>query len=177
MRGPFSSWFDAEHRALGKLIRKSLPDEGGVDIEAFDAFRRKLVQHIAVQERVFFPALISRMGHEPLYRGALTKDHGGLVSACVPTPGREWVQELWNLLEVHHTVERADDGFARHCDHHLGHEAKELFEKADALPPIELPPFETGPGLRRRIAELLVAAGLPTPAVRQHSHEHHDAVH
>ncbi|MFZ5441963.1 MAG: hemerythrin domain-containing protein [Myxococcota bacterium] len=173
MRGPFSSWFDAEHRALGKLIRKSLPEEGGVDIEAFDAFRRKLVQHIAAQEKVFFPALISHMGHEPLYRGALSKDHGGLVSACVVTPSREWVEELWRLLEVHHTVERGDDGFARQCDHYLSHEATELLARAEALPVIPMPPFETGPGLRKRIAELLVATGLPTPAVRQHTHEHH----
>lgn len=160
MGGPFTAWFEAEHVALGAQLRSCVSPGGAVDLVRFDAFRQRLLQRIAVEEKVLFPALIARLHGVPLYRRAVTKDHGGLVSLCAPHPSREWIEGLWEQLTAHHRVEMTEGGFCAQCDEALGTEAPALFARARALPVVVLP--ATGPGhtVRQRITELLVATGL-----------------
>ena len=40
-----------------------------------EAFRRRLLRRVAIEEQIFLPALVAKLGHAPLYRGALTHDH------------------------------------------------------------------------------------------------------
>ncbi len=160
MAGLFTAYFESEHQVLGQLLKKCRPPSGDVDVVAFDVFRRRLLQRIAAEERVLFPALVAKLGRRPLYRSALAKDHAGLVAICAPTPHREWVDGLWEQLDFHHAIEMADAGFCAQCDEFLGEEGDAVLAEAAALPQIDVPPFEEDQGVRRRIAELLVATGI-----------------
>lgn len=154
MAGPFTAYFEAEHEELGRLLRRSLPRTGEVDLTYFDAFRRRLLQRIAVEERVLFPALEAR-GARLLYRPGLARDHRGLVAICAPTPHREWVDGLWEQLEFHHAVEMGAEGFCVQCDEFLSPDAAVVLARAATLPTVIVAPFEEGHRVRDRIAELL----------------------
>jgi|APLak6261679142_1056127.scaffolds.fasta_scaffold00124_16 hypothetical protein len=160
MAGPFTAYFESEHRRLGRLLKRALPATGDVATDRFDEFRRALLQRIAVEERVLFPALEKKLGRQPLYRRALARDHGGLVAICAPTPHREWVDGLWEQLEYHHAIELGDEGFCAQCDDALGRSATTVLRRAAGLPTIEVPAYGDGLILRQRIAELLVATGV-----------------
>lgn len=155
MAGPFTAYFEAEHDELGRLLRKSLAPRRDVDPTWFDAFRRRLLQRIAVEERVLFPTLERRVGRSLLYRPGLTKDHRGLVAICAPTPHREWVDGLWEQLEFHHAIEMGAEGFCVQCDVVFADQAALVLARAATLPSVIVAPFEEGHGVRDRIAELL----------------------
>lgn len=155
MAGPFTAYFEAEHEELGRLLQQSLRKKGDVDLTWFDAFRRRLLQRIAVEERVLFPALEARLGRRLLYRSGLTKDHRGLVAICAPTPHAEWVDGLWEQLEFHHAIEMGAEGFCVQCDDVLADQAALVLARAATLPTVIVAPFEEGHGVRDRIAELL----------------------
>jgi hypothetical protein len=152
--GLFTDYFDAEHRALEKLIQ-------GSTVAELDEFRRLLLRHVAVEEQIFLPTLVARLGHAPLYRASLTHDHAGLVALCAPTPQPgEWAQGLREQVQSHHAIEMAAGGFCEQCEQYLVADAPELMRRAEAFPDIELP--AAGENFRTRIHELLGRVGLPS---------------
>jgi hypothetical protein len=162
LMGVFSEYCEAEHRVLDRLLHST-------DAEGLDAFRRRLLRRVAIEEQIFLPALVAKLGHPPLYRGALTHDHAGLVALCAPTPQQgEWVEALWEQIQLHHSIEMADEGFCAQCDALLTADAATLLARADAMPEIELPPDGE---VRARIQELLARVGLPSHKVAPPPHK------
>lgn len=160
MAGPFTAYFESEHRRAMRLLARCRSTGGELLLERFDEFRRTLLQRIAVEEKVFFPALVERLGHVPRYRRALTRDHADLVALCAPTPQKEWVDGLGEQLEYHHAVELGPEGFCLECDGLLGEQASAVIRRAAALEPVDVPPYTDGPALRGCISRLLVSVGV-----------------
>lgn len=150
-----------EHRALAVSLRRALTPEGGVDIEAFNAFRHALLWHVSVEERVVMPAIIRALGRAPDDRRSLRKDHAGIVALCVPQPEREWVENLRDLLDMHYRVEEEPGGFLARCDEVLVSTLNDrVLADIDAHPPIKVASFHEGPSVRTQLAHLLRATGL-----------------
>lgn len=160
MPGLITAHFAATHLELDAALRACLRQPGEVDVARFDVFRHLLLRHIAQEERVLFPALIRKLGHPPLFRNALRKDHAGLASLCVPLPDREWVDNLGELFEHHSAIEEAPGGFYALCDEVLAEEAGALLALADALPPLKLAPFNAGPWVRSLLVDVLQVTGI-----------------
>lgn len=159
MPGPIATTFAAEHQALRSLLRECLGPHG-VDAARFDEFRQRLLQHIAVEEKVLLPALEQKLGHPTLTHDEVRKDHAGVAALCVPAPNRAWVEALMQQLEEHHRVEEGEHGFFALCDRWLADDAPSLFAAARALPPLQLTPFNDGRRVREHLAEVLEATGL-----------------
>jgi hypothetical protein len=160
MRGPISAAFVSEHRALARLLARSLLPTGEVDVKRFDTFRRRLLRHIAAEEKVLLPALERKLGRPPLCRDSLRREHAGLAAMCVLTPDGAWLVELQGLLAHHHRVEESRDGFFALCDAHLADEAPALRKACAALPPLTLASLQPGRGVRQQLAEVLQETGL-----------------
>lgn len=128
-----------------------------VDVAQFDVFRRLLLHRIAAEERILFPALLQKLGHPPLARDALRKDHAGLAALCVPLPDREWIEHLGSQLESHVGVE---EGLYEWSDEVLRGEAGPLIAALQALPPLKLTPFHAGRWGRQLLTDALSATGL-----------------
>lgn len=163
MSGPISRYFIAQHEAVRALLDRCLVGEASVDAVRFDEFRHRLLKLISVEERVLFPALVRRLGHPPVFRNALRKDHAGIAALCVPVPEREWVENLRDLLDHHARVEAAPGGFYEACDQALTDEMESLLAAMEALPPLTLAPFNAGPRVRELIARVLSATGITEP--------------
>lgn len=160
MRRPVSTSLVAEHRSLVRRLGRCLTPDGGVDLKRFDAFRRKLLHHIAVEEKVLLPALEKKLGSPPLCRESLRREHAGLAAMCVLNPDRGWVLELQSLLAHHHRVEESRDGFFALCDAHLAGEATALRQAFDAVPPLTLSSLQPGQRVRQQLADVLQETGL-----------------
>ena len=100
----------ADHARLHTLLDRAMetPD---LDPEAFADFRRGLLRHIAIEEKVLLPAVREARGGAPLDRAhALRIDHAALTSLLVPTPDLALCREILALLSEHDAKEEGRDG-------------------------------------------------------------------
>lgn len=157
----------AEHADSQAMLRACLAPDGAVDLKRFDAFRHALLRHIAIEEKVLMPALTRALGRSPLFQNGLRKDHAGVAALCVPTPTREWLEDLRELLEHHQRVEEAPGGFYALVDQHLGGDP-ELLAAVSGFPQLTLPDFVRGPKVRELLQQVLALTGITDggPAAR-----------
>src|SRR5574342_1116752 len=156
MSGPLAAWFAEDHARLDALLRRSAADAGAFDREAFEAFRGGLLRHIALEEKILFPAVRAARGGEPLpLERRLRVDHGAIASLLVPTPDAGIVAELRSILVPHNAVEEEPGGLYQACDELLAGEASGLLERIRAYPPVKLAPHRDGPHVLRTAEDAL----------------------
>jgi len=157
MDGPLSRFFADDHRRLDALLRRAVADPDSLDLGAFGAFRAGILKHIAMEEKVLFPAARRARGGEPLPIAArLRVDHGAIASLLVPTPTHEIVADLLSVLGPHNRREEEPGGVYQECDEALGTaEAVRLVEQLRAFPEVPLNPYNDGPAVRAHIEETL----------------------
>jgi len=154
----------AEHADSQARLRVCVRPDGSVDLKHFDAFRHALLRHIAIEEKVLMPALTRAVGRSPLFQNGLRKDHAGVAALCVPTPTREWLEDLRELLEHHQRVEEATGGFYALVDEHLGGDPA-LLDAVASYPQLTLPDFVRGPKVRELLQQVLALTGITDGAL------------
>ncbi len=155
MPGDFIRHFEGEHGALLALLEDCLSVDEGRVRPAFELFRRRLLQGIAMEERVLLPALVRRLGRVPRWRRVLRQDHVSLVRLCVLAPHREWLEGLVDALVFHHAQKQR---FVARCEVVL---EPAVLSWALALPPVEVPPLAEAPReVPQRLRWALRAVGL-----------------
>ena len=88
----------ADHARLHDLLDSAmaLPH---LELEAYAAFRRGLLRHIAIEEKVLFPAVRKAREGVALERAhELRIDHAALTSLLVPTPDLGLCLEILSFL-------------------------------------------------------------------------------
>lgn len=166
MASPATRLLLSEHHEHQVKLATCLLPGGGVDLRRFDEFRHGLLRHIAIEEKLLMPALARALGASPLFQNGLRKDHAGIAALCVPTPTREWVSDLKDLLAHHHRVEEAPSGFYALVDRHLGGDPH-LLEAVATFPALTLPDFARGSRVRDLLSQVLLVTGItdvPAPA-------------
>lgn len=158
MASPLTRLLAVDHAASQAKLNGCLVD-GQVDLKRFDEFRHLLLRHIAIEETVLMPALARALGAAPLFQNGLRKDHADIAALCVPSPTREWVEDLRELLAHHHRVEEAPGGFYASMDVHLGGDPH-LREQVASYPRLTLPDFVRGPKVRELLAGVLSLTGI-----------------
>lgn len=159
MASPVTHLLTAEHAESQARLAACHLKDGAVDLKRFDEFRHSLLRHIAIEEKVLMPALTKALGKPPLFQNGLRKDHAGIAALCVPTPTREWLEDLRDLLEHHQRVEEAPGGFYAQLDQHVGGDPH-LHEAVASFPRLKLPDFERGPKVRALLEEVLSQTGI-----------------
>ena len=106
----------ADHARLSALLAAAT--SGPVfDAASFAEFRAGLLRHIAIEEKVLFPAARRARGGEPLSRAhALRIDHAALTSLMVPTPDAALCGEIASILHPHDDVEEGEGGVYAECE-------------------------------------------------------------
>jgi hypothetical protein len=146
----------ADHARLDGLLVRSVRGAGTVDLEAFGEFRAGLLRHIAIEEKLLFPAVREARGGAPHPDWVrLRIDHGALTSLLVPAPTPELVAEIRSILEPHNAIEEAPGAVYEGCDALLGAGAVALLERMRAYPPVKVAPYRDGPRVLRRAEDAL----------------------
>lgn len=126
MKGPLHSFFDADHRRLDALLKRSMSEPGSIHKASFAEFRAGLLRHIGMEEKVLFAAARGASADRLPIFAKLRVDHGAIASLLVPTPTSKVVAEILSVLGPHNGREEEAGGAYDICDEAIGVEAATL---------------------------------------------------
>jgi hypothetical protein len=158
--GPITRWLSADHERLDGLLARATARTGAIDRMPYEEFRRGLLRHIAIEEKVLLPAAQQARAGDPLpVAGRLRLDHGAIAALLVPTPTATIVATIRAILREHNPVEEGPDGLYATCDRLLAADADVLVGTMAAHPPPPVNPHNDGPGVMPAVERALERAG------------------
>lgn len=162
MPGPIVRFLSEDHDRLEALLERACPAAGGgVDGEAFAAFREGLLRHIAWEEKILLPALRAALGVEELpHARRIRVDHGALAALLVPMPVAAIGGELRKILGPHNALEEGEGGLYARADALLAGEAEALVARMRAYPPVRVAAHRDGPRVCHTAEEALRVSAL-----------------
>lgn len=144
--GRIEAFMVEDHVAIDRALDTSETPEGGVDLDAYARFRRGLLRHIGMEEKVLLPFAREVRGGRPLPIAAqLRADHGAIARLLVRSPTVAGIAALRELLGRHNALEEGPDGLYATCDALADDRADEVLERLRAQPEVPLAPFFDGP--------------------------------
>lgn len=136
MMGPIARYLADDHARLDALLMR-----GSSDPAAYADFRRGLLRHIGMEEKVLLPAAQRARGGEPLPAAArLRLDHGALAALLVPTATPVIRAALRGILERHNALEEGADGIYAVCEQLAGDEGATLLTSLRGFPEVSVNP-------------------------------------
>lgn len=131
-----------------------------IDRVPYDEFRRGLLRHIGIEERVVLPA-IARLqnGQQAAVAERLRLDHGALAALMVPPPSQAIVATLRMILEGHNALEEQDGGLYLLLNELAKDEERELLEKMRSTPEVPVMPYNEKPFVLEATERALKRAG------------------
>jgi len=152
--GSLHDLLSRDHDRLDALLASSLRDDGTVDEASYSEFRRGLLRHIGIEERVLFP-VIRRLGGSTAVEERLHRDHAALAALLVPPPSREDIEQIRAILTTHNPLEEDPGGFYERMERLAAEEIDALVERARDYPQVPTAPYSESPTIRRSIEALL----------------------
>jgi hypothetical protein len=157
MAAELHEFLSRDHERLDALLAACLR---GNDIEAeahgraYDDFRRGLLRHISIEERVLFPLLRARRGITPLEE-QLHRDHAALAALLVPPPADAELQRIASILQSHNVLEEKFEGLYEIIEDLAGDELATLMSRVHAIPEVRVVPNTDTPVVRSSIERLV----------------------
>lgn len=156
--GPIHEFLTRDHQRLDALLRQSIAEPAKIDMAPYEEFRRGLLRHIAMEEKVLIPeAKRVRGGEAPAVAKQLRADHSALAALLVPTPTHEIVRAIQDILEAHNPLEEDPGGLYDVCEELAGEGAGDLLARIEAVPEVPTAAHFDGPRVHEHIANLLRA--------------------
>ena len=139
---PIVAYLEADHDRLDRLLGEATRTPGQIDLEPFGTFRRGLLRHIGIEEKILFAAAKVARGGEPVPEFArLRADHARLTALLVPTPTPRIVEQISEVLAPHNEIEERDGGTYAACLDAIGAEADELLARIREVPEPPVRPY------------------------------------
>jgi hypothetical protein len=136
MMGPIARYLADDHARLDALLTR-----GATDPAAYADFRRGLLRHIGMEEKILLPAAQRARGGEPLPAAArLRLDHGALAALLVPPPTAAIRAALRGILERHNALEEGPDGIYAACERLAGSDSATLLTALRAFSEVSVNP-------------------------------------
>jgi Hemerythrin HHE cation binding domain len=154
MSAELHAFLAGDHERLDALLEELSRGEGRIPHDRYDKFRRGLLRHIGIEERVLFPELRKRRGVTSLEK-QLHRDHAALAALLVPPPTHAEIQQIRAILESHNELEEEPGGLYEIIEEIAAEELPALMARVHAIPAIPVAPFSDTPLLRQTIAQLL----------------------
>jgi hypothetical protein len=164
--GPVSRLLIADHERLDGLLRRAFATPGAIDDEAYAAFRRGLLRHIGMEEKILLPAAQRAHGGEPLPTAArLRLDHGALAALLVPSPTVAIANAIRTILDRHNALEEGPEGVYETCERLAGADASALRAALEAAPEVAVNRHLDSPLVVEATRRALVRAGYDPTAL------------
>jgi hemerythrin HHE cation binding domain-containing protein len=164
--GPIVRLLTADHERLDALLRRAFATPGEIDAGAYAAFRKGLLRHIGMEEKILLPAAQRARAGEPLPRAAqLRLDHGALAALLVPSPTQAIGHAIRTILERHNAVEEGPDGVYAACERLAGPQAETLLAALMMAPDVPVSAHVDSPLVIQATRRALVRAGYDPVAL------------
>jgi len=139
---PIFDYLASDHDRLDRLLAEATREPGTIDLEPYGAFRRGLLRHIGIEEKILFAAVKRARGQAVRDFARLRADHARLTALLVPTPTEEIVNEIRALLGPHNALEEDVEGTYAECIEAVGDDADEILARIRAQPAPPVRPFQ-----------------------------------
>ena len=143
-------WLERDHERLDAILAACLRGDTSKYVE----FRAGLLRHIAIEEKVLFPAIRKAHGDSELLQ-QLHRDHAALCALLVPPPTETEFEQIHRILLEHNPLEENDGGLYAIAESLPSFDA--MADTAYAMPEIPLAPHFDTEVTRKAIESLLVA--------------------
>ena len=153
MAAGLHEFLSRDHQRLDALLGACMRQEEKWRA-SYDEFRRGLLRHISIEERVLFPEVRRRRGVTPLEQ-QLHRDHAALAALLVPPPTPVEIGEIAAILDVHNELEETAGGLYELVESLTGPELGQLMARVHAIPEVPVAPHVDNPLVRRTIEQLL----------------------
>jgi hypothetical protein len=154
MAGALHDFLSRDHARLDALLSACLAAGDAIPYEDYDAFRRGLLRHIGIEERLLFPELRRQRGVTELER-QLHRDHAALAALLVPPPTSRELEQIAAILGTHNVLEETADGLYEIIESLSGEGLPLLLHAIHATPEVRLAPHADSTILRHTIEQLL----------------------
>lgn len=154
MAGALHEFLSFDHARLDALLSRCAGPGRSIDGAAYDEFRRGLLRHIAIEEKVLFPELRKRKGDTELER-RLHKDHAALAALLVPPPSPLEIGQIIDILAVHNELEETSGGLYEIIESLAAEDLDALMLRVHDIPQVRVAPNVDTPLVRSSIAQLL----------------------
>lgn len=150
----------ADHDRLDALLKRATATPESFDMGAYEEFRRGLLRHISIEEKIALPAIARLQGgtQSPLAE-RLRLDHGALAALLVPPPSAAIVRTLFSILAPHNALEEANGGIYWLLDMLAGAEAAEILRQMKSAPEVKVLPHNRKPEVLEITRRALERAG------------------
>lgn len=144
--GPLARLLADDHDRLDALLDQAAAGDGGVNLDAWERFRRGLLRHIAVEERVLFTFVKRRLG-EPLPGvERLRAEHSAIARLLCYRPDRRLLEGVRALLGPHNEREEGPDGVYARCEEVAGADLEALVADVRAFGDVKPAPYREESG-------------------------------
>lgn len=139
-RGQISRFMADDHARLDALLCRAIADPAAIDFVAYAEFRRGLLKHIGMEEKILIPEIARVRGEALPIAAKLRLDHGAIAALLVPTPTPAIVALLQTILGHHNQLEERAGGLYEASDQALAGDADTLLERLRAVPDVPVSP-------------------------------------
>ena len=160
MIGTITQYLAGDHDRLDDLLQQAIKNPGEVDMRSYGEFRRGLLRHISMEEKIMLPAIARMQGGRPAaVADRLRRDHGAIVALLVPPPSASIVATLRSILQVHNALEERDGGVYQLADRLAGPESENLLEQLRSMPEVPVLPHNDRPEVMEATRRAVARAG------------------
>jgi hypothetical protein len=160
MPGVLYQYLAGDHDRLDGLLQRAVATPGVIDREPYSEFRKGLLRHIALEEKIVLPA-IARLQHgrQPATAERLRLDHGALVALLVPPPSPSIVLTIRSILQVHNALEEQEGGLYLLFEQLAGADAEKLAGQLKSAPDVSVLPHNERPEILEATRRAVARAG------------------
>jgi hypothetical protein len=158
--GPMSHFLSEDHNRIDELLTRAIGADNQIDAEVYDGFRRALLRHIGMEEKIVLPAVERRQGAPLPVAAQLRLEHGAIASLLVLIPTPQIVSVIRRVLKQHNAREEGSDGVYSAAERVLQSSAVEVLAQLRAAAEIPLKRCLTTPRVVAATRRTLTRAGF-----------------
>lgn len=145
MPGVLYQYLADDHDRLDGLLQHATAKPGTFDREPYAGFRKGLLRHIAMEEKVVLP-MIARLqdGRPASTAERIHLDHGAIAALLVPPPSASIIATIRSILRVHNALEEQEGGLYELFEKLVGPGADVLIGKLKFTPEVPVLPHNEG---------------------------------
>ena len=160
IHGPLYEYLTNDHNMLDALLDFAIEEPGVIEMEAYSDFRKRLLRHISIEEKIVLPAIERWQGGKKApMADRLHSDHGAIVSLMVPPPTRPLIRTLQSIFTAHNPIEEGEGGLYELFENLAGSEMDKYLELMKSAPEVRVLPHNDRPDLLEFAKQNLTRAG------------------
>lgn len=153
-------YFTNDHRRLEDLLDRATVDLDNIDLVLYNQFRRGLLKHISMEEKILIPVAQKHRGGEALPIAAkLRLDHGAIAALLVPPPTRTIIAALRGILAQHDLLEESHGGAYEICEQLVGDGMDSLMDMVRNASDVPPNAYNPNPNVMDAVRRALARAG------------------